>query len=187
MRKLFIIITFCLVAIIPSLENKGSAAVSAFDLGVRWSNLTGTPSIFYSPDTGWEGRVLIRQGEPANRVFLTLTSSYRPLQLKNMSNDVHMNILSFLAGIYTNVEKKFWFFTPALGVQAGPAYGWLAFPATSNTTLNSKLYFTMQAEPGLEFPIYGQLSGNISMPVQIIFSTPALTVWGELLSLRWNL
>ncbi len=161
------------------------AGITRVEVGIGAPNITGTRASTFQTAAGWSGTLYFDPPFKVDGLQPYLTTNYQPYKIANFTGGT-LNLLDFGFGVKTSAGNAFWVLAPTMALQVGATYGWEDF-ATTTYTRNSKIYFTSVVKPGIDFPIHGQLSGGIEMPLRILFNTPGLTTVSGVFTLRWKL
>jgi hypothetical protein len=162
------------------------AFVSNVDLGVSYPNITGTDGQRFQGRAGFavsadfDNRIL----GPQTAIFGSV--QYQPLGIRNMT-DGRINLVNAIAGVRT------WGTGGALGIQPfvsmglGLSYAWMAVPNAPTLVQNSAGYFTLQPSAGFDIPILQSIAVSLKLPLTVVFTKPAVVMWGQVLSVRLSL
>lgn len=152
------------------------------------------PYVAFGATTGFQVEALATTETFGPNYKFHLAMQYQGYDLRNTATASY-NLVSVLGGFtaqYQPVTGKGRagspapFFNPFFSVLLGGAIDWLNLPG-GNANIVTSFGGTIQAIPGIEFPIFDRLSGSVSFPIQAFFLGNGLYIWNSMFHLRWAL
>lgn len=163
------------------------AAIKAVGAGVSMPTPMGDASQTLNRPLGFQAEAWIDALKwlPSTADF-HVEATYQPYSLRN-SASLGVTLIGLFGGLQASGGATFAGISPFLSLDAGAVFSTLDRSSSSGSTSNNSLNFALQAVPGIDFPVFGNLGGVVELPLQVVFQKSVLAVWNGSFSLRWKL
>lgn len=128
--------------------------------------------------------------DPSNHLVASVFyDSFGVNGLNNLNISSNVNLFGFFGAFKTAGSGALWGTSPFLSLGIGGVYDWMTFnPSNAGTASNTAIGFATEVTPGLDVPVWGNLSAELSFPwMSAFFKGNTLVVWSGDFSLRWKL